>query len=333
MSKIKVLIEPEKPDIEQILSNKLKKFSSERNLFFANIYGSDHNINNEKLSKFEKTTSFLKNEFRKKCKSLKDIYQQSQCESEIKALSSSGSTRHFDEFEKSYLFLGAKKNLVKELRKNFENDLHRSNNIENDHENNVQSVPFKKCEFSAVDIQKRLSLREKTKSELPPRKPIGRHSFYTHRKYGDCSNGINEPNTNNNNNNNNNNETLHGTYKSVNHSPITNVVGDDHNRVCLQQHDIDYKHQKTSMNGYGNISIGIKRFSDDLSNGSLVHDTRLQQIYMQNNSVKIRKCNSMYQIDLDLLKKELDDFTYYKLKTINRNYGLLSLRGQLRKVS
>lgn len=144
---------PDQSVYDTRLSSNLKKFNSERNLFFTNLYNSDINA---------KTNSFLKGTL-KKCKSYKDFFQKFTDEDYNKS-SNRVQSYNLDETDKNYLFSDQRRNTVQELRKNFENKINSNNN-----KNTIKST--KKCEFSACDLKKSVSCRAKS---------MDRHSFYLH---------------------------------------------------------------------------------------------------------------------------------------------------------
>lgn len=181
MNRFKFLIAPDAQQQQQIafdrsLTSRIKKFSSERNLFFANIYSnhssSSSNLNNapdtvhskepkevvvkdktdKPPSRLEKTKSFCRGGLLKKCKSLRDLYQarsgsgQSETREEVKEKSS---FKNLDEFERNYLFSAGKRDLVRELRKNFEtgqkkNEIPAISNVNS-------KATYRKCDFSEID--------------------------------------------------------------------------------------------------------------------------------------------------------------------------------------
>lgn len=143
---------PDQSVYDTRLSSNLKKFNSERNLFFTNLYNSDINA---------KTNSFLKGTL-KKCKSYKDFFQKSTDEDYNKSPNRVQSY-NLDETDKNYLFSDRRRNTVKELRKNFENKIN-----SNENKNTIKNT--KKCEFSACDLKKSISRA----------KSLDRHSFYLH---------------------------------------------------------------------------------------------------------------------------------------------------------
>lgn len=143
---------PDQSVYDTRLSSNLKKFNSERNLFFTNLYNSDINA---------KTNSFLKGTL-KKCKSYKDFFQKFTDEDYNNKSKIRVQSYNLDETDKNYLFSEKRRNTVQELRKNFENKIN---------SNVVKTTTTKKCEFSAGDLKKSLSCRAKS---------LDRHSFYLH---------------------------------------------------------------------------------------------------------------------------------------------------------
>lgn len=168
--------------VDKLLFNKIKKFNSERNLFFSNIYNNNDSvvadkyiINGNGTIKSDRTFSY-KNGLLKKFKSLKDIYHHNggECNGSVGGDSEFASRQlsitHFDDFERNYLFLNGKKDLVKKLRKNFENE----------QTNNHKAIPVlgneKNCEFSYST--KRFSFNGKQNNEFLSRRTPERKSFY-----------------------------------------------------------------------------------------------------------------------------------------------------------
>lgn len=145
---------PDQSVYDTRLSSNLKKFNSERNLFFTNLYNSDINA---------KTNSFLKGTL-KKCKSYKDFFQKFTDEDYNNKSSSRVQSYNLDETDKNYLFSENRRNTVQELRKNFENKINSNLN------KTTIKTTTKKCEFSAGDLKKSLSRA----------KSLDRHSFYLH---------------------------------------------------------------------------------------------------------------------------------------------------------
>lgn len=187
MNKFKLFITTDNQpnNIDKKLSSKIKKFSSERNLFFAGIYSNNHAggtpapLPAEKApSKLEKTKTFCKNGLLKKCKSLKDLYQQHNQRTvnpEEKNDNMRSTFKNLDDFERNYLSSG-KRDLVNELKKNFEN--------QQKNENNAQKPPL--APSSAKRKESVKSLREKRSPEFAinssvesQRGCVTRHSFYT----------------------------------------------------------------------------------------------------------------------------------------------------------
>lgn len=161
MNRLKSLIAPDSQQhqvhqqqqqlFDKKLSHRIKRFSSERNLFIAQIYSDNgphgqtpaplpHHASQMSLaevpmrapvaadkppmSKLEKTKSFCRSGL-KKCKSLKELYQQRASVTNAPPPPPSGgnaakSFQQMDEFERNYLFSAGKGGLVRELRKNFE---------------------------------------------------------------------------------------------------------------------------------------------------------------------------------------------------------------------
>ncbi|XP_059611516.1 rhotekin-like isoform X1 [Phlebotomus argentipes] len=215
MNKIKMYIVPDQTsEIDKVLSSKIKKFSSERNLFFANLNNciySDYSptkVGNENGggAKVTKSNSFLKatdgwrGTLIKKYKSTKDLFQSTTTESpqvklekewkENKPINRINSF-NLDEFDRHYLFSDNRRNIVKELRKNFENF------AKNEELNNKRpqisakkpEVPYKKCDYTENPIQRKLS--EKIHSEfiaydgdLSFKNDRPHEPFYLHDKYG-----------------------------------------------------------------------------------------------------------------------------------------------------
>lgn len=190
MNKFKLFITTDNQpnNIDKKLSSKIKKFSSERNLFFAGIYSNNHAggtpapLPAEKApSKLEKTKTFCKNGLLKKCKSLKELYQQHNnpqpqnqraVNPEEKLNNDKSTFKNLDDFERNYLLSG-KRDLVNELKKNFEN--------QQKHDNNAKKPPLGPS-ASRKDAVK--SLRDKrefaiSSSNESQRGCITRHSFYT----------------------------------------------------------------------------------------------------------------------------------------------------------
>lgn len=101
------------------------------------------------MSKLEKTKSFCLSGL-KKCKSLRELYQQrgsqvnltQQPKPEATAKDPHKAFQHLDEFERNYLFSAGKRDLVRELRKNFEKQ---SSQREED---SVPKATYRKCDFS-----------------------------------------------------------------------------------------------------------------------------------------------------------------------------------------
>lgn len=162
---------------EKKLSNKIKKFNSERNLFFANIYSSNHTGATppaqpveRPASRLEKTKTFCKNGLLKKCKSLKELYQNTSSSKNTPATTDTTTSPshnkfdNLDEFERSYLFSAGKRELVNELRKNFENKP-------------PPVVPLEAPIVVAVQKTTASSHIQKKDKKIGPRACVTRHSF------------------------------------------------------------------------------------------------------------------------------------------------------------
>lgn len=174
MNRIKLLIAPESTTAQQQLhqqqqqlfdkklSHRIKRFSSERNLFFANIYSNNgghvhtpppplptavSHISlaavDKPMSKLEKTKSFCRSGL-KKCKSLKELYQQRNAKTDDAKAVDPKSFQHLDEFERNYLFSAGKRDLVRELRKNFEKQLP----VTTAGIPAAEKATYRKCDFS-----------------------------------------------------------------------------------------------------------------------------------------------------------------------------------------
>lgn len=169
MNRIKLLIAPDAQQqlhqqqqqiFDKKLSHRIKRFSSERNLFFANIYSnngphgqppqplpplppSHHRIDrpDKPMSKLEKTKSFCLSGL-KKCKSLRELYQKRDPQPQNAANADPNDRKtfeHLDEFERNYLFSAGKRDLVRELRKNFEKQ-----------QPEAAKATYRKCDFSEL---------------------------------------------------------------------------------------------------------------------------------------------------------------------------------------
>lgn len=167
---------PDQSDIDKILTNKLKKFNSERNLFFNNIYNETlDNCYEKGRNKVTKSNSFLKQSssfLLKKCKSTKDLFIRTEEKLKTPILLKKpqpSPTTYYDPFEREYLFAEKSKNIVKELRKNFE-----VNNAEIKTQNAPKtpkllrrsSSAYRKSEFSAYEIDNQDNILQKDNNNV-----------------------------------------------------------------------------------------------------------------------------------------------------------------------
>lgn len=113
------------------------------------------------MSKLEKTKSFCRSGL-KKCKSLKELYQQRSVSSSTASSAATaqiGDAKTFqnlDEFERNYLFSAGKNGLVRELRKNFEKQQASADKAHS-------KATYRKCDFSEItdaDVPAQLPLPE-----------------------------------------------------------------------------------------------------------------------------------------------------------------------------
>lgn len=404
MNKFKLFIttDNQPTSIDKKLSSKIKKFSSERNLFFAGIYSNNHAggtpapLPAERTpSKLEKTKTFCKNGLLKKCKSLKELYQQHntpqqdnktsvnpKCDNEKSAY------KNLDDFERNYLSSG-KRDLVNELKKNFENQQKNGNN--------AQKPPMAPSTTRKEPVK---SLREKRSPEFAinsavesQRGCITRHSFYTSSPMVTTLHQTTQPHSISDSNN---DFMSIGEYEliesferkpgwsqsAINLSTVTslgapptpipariNVKNSEtgnktiattpiYNDYVNCTNDVDdfIKQRRCSISDYNANNI-TTHANNRLMNGDTMSlcELNLYPIYMQNicdtrgsgkfntnnsssgygsssissdlnfNCVgKLKKYSSVNQIDLNVLKNELDDFVDMQWTTtsFNRNCGI-----------
>lgn len=404
MNKFKLFITTDNQpnNIDKKLSSKIKKFSSERNLFFAGIYSNNHAggtpapLPAEKApSKLEKTKTFCKNGLLKKCKSLKELYQQHNnprsVNLEDKRDSEKSTFKNLDDFERNYLLSG-KRDLVNELKKNFEN--------QQKNENNAQKPPLAPASRK-VSVK---SLREKhspefainSQMESQQRGCITRHSFYTSSPLATAMQPTTQPHSISDSNNdfmsiseyeliesfdrkpgwsqsalNLSTVTSLGApptpiparlstknSQTVNKTIATTPIDNDYVN-CTSDNDVvdDFiKQRRCSISDY-NANNNTMPTNNRLMNGDTMSlcELNLYPIYMQNicdtkssgkfntnnsssgygsSSIssdlnyscggKLKKYSSVNQIDLNVLKNELDDFVDMQWTTtsFSRNCGI-----------
>lgn len=237
---------------DKLLFSNIKKFNSERNLFFSNIYNDIENEHNDQQfnvnNKYDRTIS-SKSGFLKKFKSLKDLYHYGSSSSNSDPdVHIELTLTKFDDFERNYLFLNGKKDLVKKLRKNFENqndnELNESDCIINSttepiFENNNKNNFFK---YNS----KRLSFNEKQNNEFLSRNAPERKSFYQTINYVQSRRS--------------NNET---DVENVNPKQMNNFINAQtkykvNPQKCLKPHD-DKIENKTPLSGKNGL---VRKCSD-----------------------------------------------------------------------
>lgn len=403
MNKFKLFITTDNQpnNIDKKLSSKIKKFSSERNLFFAGIYSNNHAggtpapLPAEKApSKLEKTKTFCKNGLLKKCKSLRELYQQHNnpqpnnqrsAERDIEK----STFKNLDDFERNYLSSG-KRDLVNELKKNFENQQR--------NENNAHKPPLAP---SATRKEAVKSLREKRSPEFAINSPvesqrgcITRHSFYTSSPMVTTMQSTTQPHSISDSNNDFmsiseyeliesferkpgwtqsalnlstvtslgapptpiparlNAKSSQTVYKTIATTPIDNEFAN-----CTNDNDVvdDFiKQRRCSISDY-NANNKTATTNNRLMNGDTMSlcELNLYPIYMQNicdtrtsgkfntnnsssgygsSSISsdlnygcggmLKKYSSVNQIDLNVLKNELDDFVDMTTTSFSRNCGI-----------
>lgn len=239
MFKSKPLLYKQTIAADELLFSDIKKFNSERNLFFSNIYNnteSEHHNDNCSLNiKTDRTISY-KNGLLKKFKSLKDLYTSNNCDVNLET-----TLTKFDDFERNYLFSNGKKDLVKNIRKNFEN-----NNKNADQLNTEYELENKKNNIFKYNT-KRFSFNEKQQNnnEFSSRNAPERKSFYQTINYAQYRSS-NETDVKNVKHTNNfiNAQTKYNNNKLVFENKCHK--NDTHQKELEQQHDDDKIKEKTS---------------------------------------------------------------------------------------
>lgn len=286
---------PDQSDIDNILSNKIKKFNSERNLFFSNIYNETlDNCYEKGRNKVTKSNSFLKQSssfLLKKCKSTKDLFTRTEEKLKTPILSKKiSSGTYYDPFEREYLFSENRKNIVKELRKNFETNPSQQEKTPSPKQKTPKlvrrtSTAYRKSEFAVCDIS-------------------------------------NHENININNNGSKYNIKQKESIKSNNLLPSSRHVN---NPIFKPQIP---KIEDLFPQYYGT------QLSDDTNPKSYTISSRLQdnnniyQQYLQNNyngsKYGAKRSGSLNHIDIDILKAELDHCTEPKgRRSDNFSYRVL----------
>lgn len=273
---------PDQSDIDNILTNKIKKFNSERNLFFSNIYNETlDNCYEKGRNKVTKSNSFLKQSssfLLKKCKSTKDLFIRTEEKFKTPILSKKPTSgTYYDPFEREYLFSENRKNIVKELRKNFETNL---------------------------------SPQEKTPSPKPKTPKLVRRTSSAYRKseFAVCDISNHE-------NRNIDNHRL----KSNNIKPTESIKSN--NLLPSSRHHVNnpvFKPQIPKIEDLFPQYYGTQ-LSDDTNPKSYTISSRLQennniyQQYLQSNynesKYGAKRSGSLNHIDIDILKAELDHCT------------------------
>ncbi|GAB0095636.1 hypothetical protein DMENIID0001_110380 [Sergentomyia squamirostris] len=354
MNKIKMYIVPDQSaEIDRVLSTKIKKFSSERNLFFANLNNciySDYSatkVGNENTNvKVTKSNSFLKattdgwrGTLIKKYKSTKDLFQSTTSdtqhtiikEKELKENKPINRINSFnlDEFDRNYLFSDNRRNIVKELRKNFENF------AKNEELNNKRPPPIisakkpeacKKTQYTDNHIEKKINGKIHSdfiaydgdlSSHCNRNADRPHEPFYLHDKYGTKSRhklnsvfyGVSECDAKNNNSKKVNRKPPEPPKRSIS---IRNEL--NHYRGAVIQ-----RHSSSNL--------------DDLFRCHVVSNPIYANINFHNPSTGFKytrfrsgSANNVSDIDIEMINNELQDFVDPQWSSVN-----YAQRAQLRR--
>lgn len=292
MNKIKYYILPDHHSnndyIDKILTNKLKKFSSERNLFFNNIYNNNSGGNCENNegggggkagTKVSKSNSFLKGTL-KKCKSTRDLFINNNKDKD-KEQSKRIQSYNLDDKDRNLLLSDNRKNIVKELRKNFENNIVLNTNNKPLNESNKIDRSSLNIEFTEIEK------RDRVVTKIAP-------IYLNNNNNGPSSLNLNQ--------------NLSTSTKSLMPEKFDSLFPHYNtpksNFICMYNKSFTISSRFVSQHNF---------YCDYLHDyGKLETNKQQQQQHQQKNNsnyylCKPKRSESVNQIDLDLLKNELDD--------------------------